>query len=59
MSFEVNLAATCCNVMEILLCAGNRLFLVPKELVTQAEEAKTCVLNRRGLFQGKQNRPVS
>ncbi|XP_065166071.1 LOW QUALITY PROTEIN: rho GTPase-activating protein conundrum-like [Atheta coriaria] len=44
---EINDAAVCCNIMEILLKAADQLWMIPNELVEQAHEAQKRALDRK------------
>lgn len=45
--------------MEVVLCAGDKLFLVPVELISQAKEAKKRALDRKLNIEDRENRSVS
>lgn len=45
--------------MEMILCADDKLFLVPGALFSQAQEAKKRAQDRRIHIQDRENRTVS
>lgn len=58
-NFEINLAALCCNIMEMILCAGDNLFVVPNEIYNQAKQAKQKALDRKLISKEKDVNNVS